>query len=238
MLIKLTNILSWGALAALLTALYITRNELGGVALLAPFLILSWLGGIVACILAFVAFFRTPEKRRAAITDEVIALFCVLAPLYGLMQGQGAPPIHDISTDLKNPPIFRAAPMGRPDFANPLSRETPDLAQIQARAYPDIKTLRFSEKPAPIFAALKSLLQQEGVSLTDMHESDGHLEGVATTFIMGFKDDIVFRLRPSRGGTALDMRSVSRIGVSDLGANASRIRKIREALQSRFSAAP
>jgi uncharacterized protein (DUF1499 family) len=58
------------------------------------------------------------------------------------------------------------------------------------------------------------------------------VEAVATTFWFGFRDDVVVRIRPgAAGGSRVDVRSVSRVGQSDLGANAARIGRILEGLK-------
>ncbi len=62
-----------------------------------------------------------------------------------------------------------------------------------------------------------------GLELVNEAPQSGMIEATATTFWFGFKDDLVVRIRPSGTGSVVDVRSVSRVGVSDLGANARRI---------------
>jgi uncharacterized protein (DUF1499 family) len=57
------------------------------------------------------------------------------------------------------------------------------------------------------------------------------IEATATTFWFGFKDDVVLRIRPTANGSIVDVRSVSRVGQSDLGANAKRIRAILRGIE-------
>jgi uncharacterized protein (DUF1499 family) len=71
-----------------------------------------------------------------------------------------------------------------------------------------------------------------GWQITARDDETGHIEAVATTRLMGFKDDLVFRIQPSETGSKLDMRSASRVGLSDIGANADRIRAFVAAYQA------
>jgi uncharacterized protein (DUF1499 family) len=53
----------------------------------------------------------------------------------------------------------------------------------------------------------------------------GRIEATATSRWFGFKDDVVVRIRPEGAGSRVDVRSMSRVGVGDLGANAERVRE-------------
>jgi uncharacterized protein (DUF1499 family) len=59
------------------------------------------------------------------------------------------------------------------------------------------------------------------------------VEATDTTFWFGFKDDVVVRVRAAEngGGSIVDVRSVSRVGQSDLGLNAKRIGSILDGLR-------
>jgi uncharacterized protein (DUF1499 family) len=60
----------------------------------------------------------------------------------------------------------------------------------------------------------------------------GRLEATATTRWFGFKDDVVVRIRPDATGSRVDVRSVSRVGKSDVGTNAARVRTFLARLAS------
>lgn len=90
-----------------------------------------------------------------------------------------------------------------------------------------IAPLRISGDPARAWQALVDHIRADG-TYTIVEELDGYLRAEARTRILRFVDDVQFQLRPDRGEIA--MRSASRIGYSDLGANRRRLEKLREAL--------
>lgn len=152
------------------------------------------------------------------------------------------PFIHDITTDTQNIPSFskavtdkRAAVKGvnALDYIGKKDERDNELYSVlQTRAYPDIRPLILSAGPDQVFGQALAIAEQSG---WDVHRQDiqgGIIEATATSFWYGFKDDMVIRIRASEGGgTILDMRSVSRVGKSDLGANAKRIRKFLDAVK-------
>ena len=69
-----------------------------------------------------------------------------------------------------------------------------------------------------------------GWQIVDANAREGRIEATATTFWFGFKDDVVVRIVPAPGGSRVDVRSVSRVGVSDVGANAKRVRDFLQKL--------
>ena len=73
------------------------------------------------------------------------------------------------------------------------------------------------------------VLAQQGLEVVNVDVDNGRVEAVATTFWFGFKDDLVVRIQPTHTGSKIDVRSVSRVGQSDLGANAARIAKFLQA---------
>jgi uncharacterized protein (DUF1499 family) len=160
------------------------------------------------------------------------ALFAVpgAALLLALTSGGDYPRIHDISTDTSDPPIFTAALQQRGAGANSLEINQDVIAQQQA-AFPDLQTL---VSPLSFDEAYNRALQVATDMGWDIYRQDrnaGVIEALDTTRIMAFKDDVVIRVRTSAQGTLLDLRSVSRVGQGDLGANAKRIRAFLEAFQ-------
>ena len=164
--------------------------------------------------------------------------------------GFQAPPIHDISTDLSDPPIFVFAQTERGPHENSLEHGGEALAEQQRAGYPQLAPLQLSASKAEIWTAVKAVINANNWRVLGEDKSRGHIEAVITTPLMGFADDIVIRIRaqaPSTetagdsGGHAklpvaesyiVDVRSVSRVGVSDLGANAARIEAFLKALQT------
>ncbi|MBN7798892.1 DUF1499 domain-containing protein [Parahaliea mediterranea] len=169
------------------------------------------------------------RRHRGALLTPVLAALPGSVLLATVLAGRGDhPPIHDISTDLTRPPVFSHAPALRGREANSLE-PNPQTHAAQRAAYADIQPLRSSLAPEAAYARAVTTAEQLGWEVVYQAPRKGELEAVATTPIMGFKDDVAIRLRPSGdGGTRVDLRSVSRVGVGDLGANAARIRAFIE----------
>jgi uncharacterized protein (DUF1499 family) len=70
-----------------------------------------------------------------------------------------------------------------------------------------------------------------GWKIVDMNKDAGRIEATDTTFWFGFRDDIVIRIEKNDSGSRLDIRSVSRVGISDIGTNAKRIRRFLKKMQ-------
>lgn len=158
------------------------------------------------------------------------------------------PPIHDISTDLENPPGFSQALVERRrqvEGANSVdltSKTVPDaewtgrwagrpVTEVQAEAYPHIDSIALQAEPESAFRAAMDAGRNMGWRITSSSEEAMMFEGTAETFWFGFEDDVVVRVAPREpSGSIVDIRSVSRVGVSDLGANAARI----EAFEARL----
>lgn len=160
--------------------------------------------------------------------NALIALPGALLMLSLLGTRGNLPPIHDITTDVENPPEFVAAQKERGPNANPLGIK-PDFIEQQKAAYPDLATLRSVLPADEAFTRALEVASALGWEVYHKNRGTGMIEAVATTGIMAFKDDIVIRVTSDGAGSALDLRSVSRVGVGDLGANAARIRAFQEA---------
>lgn len=138
------------------------------------------------------------------------------------------PPIHDISTDLVNPPEFRAAQQQRGPGENTLEYGGEALAEAQRRAYPDIQPIQTPLSQEEAFARSLETADSLGWTLLARDKEAGRIEAFDETTFFGFKDDVIIRITPTGTGSRIDVRSVSRVGASDLGANAARIRRFRE----------
>jgi hypothetical protein len=160
-------------------------------------------------------------------------------------QAQAVPPIHDISTDTENAPQFVAAVPLReaagatnpPEYvgAEPMPGN-PDqtIAEAQHAAYPDLQSIFIDADPGVVSTAILATIDEMGWDLIEASTTEGRFEATATTFWYGFNDDVVIRMDPQRDGAVrVDVRSKSRVGVSDVGANAARIRDFVAALQAR-----
>ena len=133
------------------------------------------------------------------------------------------PYIHDITTDTENPPRFVAVLPLRAGAENPAEYGGPELAKQQHDAYPDLKPGSVSSPPEAAFPLALQAATDMGWKIVDSDPKSLRIEATDTTWWFGFKDDIVVRLTPSPTGSRIDVRSVSRVGKSDVGTNARRI---------------
>ena len=148
-----------------------------------------------------------------------------------VVPGFGVPQIHDITTDPDDPPRFLAVMPLRGETANSLDYP-PETARAQREGYSDLSTVTMPGEPAALVERSREVAAELGWDIVDVDPDGGRLEASETTFWFGFIDDVVVRIRPAGGGSEIDVRSVSRVGVSDLGANAARIRRFINRLQS------
>ncbi len=164
----------------------------------------------------------TPHRLHLAIRSLALLPGSIL--LFTLLAGRGDyPAIHDITTDTADPPTFSEAVKIRGKSANTLEISA-DTIKLQTEAYPDVATFRSALSFEDAFTRAVEVAKDIGWEITLNQPDAGIIEAVDTTAVMAFKDDIVIRLRRSNGETLVDLRSASRVGVSDLGANSKRIR--------------
>lgn len=142
------------------------------------------------------------------------------------------PPIHDISTDTNDPPVFVAVLPLRAGAPNSAEYAGDSIASLQRAAYPDLQPVQLSEAPGAVYGRALRAAESMGWTMVASDPTAGRLEATATTTWFGFKDDVVIRLRAEGSGTRVDVRSVSRVGRSDVGANAARIRAYVKALNA------
>ena len=194
--------------------------------------------GLVAvgagCAIAAVLIARRrqlPNDLRAA---GIGLTLCLLAVGYMGMQLQAAlsaPPIHHISTDTGEPPQFIEIPALRGAGSNPLDYDAETIAPLQAEAFPWVMPLRLRVTPEAAFAKARAALKDMGMEIVAEHPQQGLIEATATTFWFGFKDDVAVRVRPHPQGALVDVRSISRVGIGDMGLNAERIGEILRRLK-------
>ena len=170
------------------------------------------------------------ELRGSGGIDPFLAAFG--GPFALRRVAQSVPPIHDISTDTADPPIFVAVLPRRAGAANPVEYGGETIAAQQRKAYPDVQPLHLPAPPPQAFERALGAARAMGWEIVDAQPGEGRIEATATTAWFGFKDDVVVRIRPAAGGSVVDVRSLSRVGRSDLGANAKRIRSYLERLSA------
>lgn len=203
----------------------------------AIFGLLRWvvIGSVASMILGLVAVIW--NHRRGTRRMLGAALIVLVAGLglsaqfgYWLMTARSVPPIHDITTDTENPPQFVDIVALRADAPNPPDYAGPETAEQQRAAYPDLQPIRLPESPDRVFAAALTVVESLGWALVAQVPDEGRIEATDTTRYFGFADDVVIRIRRAGDVTVVDVRSKSRIGMSDLGTNARRIQAFRDGL--------
>lgn len=215
---------------------------------------------ILAAVALIAALIRSPRIGVGA------AIAALLIPAVGLGYMQyvrsrtaAIPPIHDVATNVEDPPVFSQALMREREAsgANPIQALNTPLASIEAyqgprfadrharsvgdlgrEAYPDLRPVTVSAAPQRLFAVLREEANERGWTVVTDDPAAGAFEATAQTFWFGFKDDVAVRVRSTAtpGQLQIDARSASRVGLSDMGANAARLRDyladVSEALNS------
>ena len=174
---------------------------------------------------------NTLTLASAAITVALSAVALGL-PLSMLSKGKSVPPIHDISTDLINPPEFVAIAPLRADAPNPIAYAGEATAAQQRQGYPELKTLSYLQSKAELVNAVEQAATNLGWELANTDTSEGVVEATDTTMWFGFEDDVVVRITDIGNKRLVDIRSKSRVGGSDLGKNAERIHGFIKELDS------
>jgi uncharacterized protein (DUF1499 family) len=209
----------------------------------AGFTMLRWAayGGLAAAACAIVAI-AIPKTRSGAVGGLLLSICLGLGVAYlpwSLMQqARALPPIHDITTDLSEPPAFQAILPLRAAASNPAEYGGPEVAAAQRKAYPDIRPLELASSPEVAFGHALTVARAMGWQVVAADPGQGRIEATATTLWFGFKDDIAVRVKPGATGSRVDVRSVSRVGKSDLGTNAKRIQEYLAKVQANQSVKP
>jgi uncharacterized protein (DUF1499 family) len=188
--------------------------------------IAAWIGG------------RRKRVRTGWPTGLALVTSLLFAGYFGNMifTARTMPAIHDVATDLDDLPQFsrltvRADNLDKiPDQGRADLKALPPEERWKAlhrQAYGDLKPLRLSGSPQAVLQQAQQLARDRGWTIAAVDPAAGMLEATATTRFFRFKDDVVVRVRPDPalpGGSIVDMRSISRVGVSDVGVNARRVR--------------
>lgn len=224
-----------GLMVALRTDMIGFRTVFEQLALAVPAL---GVGGI-ALILAGVALLvmRAPMSGLIGLFVGLVSIAMAAGPIEMRKQAGLVPAIHDITTDTENPPQFIQTAALRTADENPAAYDRDQTAQ-QRDAYPDLRPIYLAASPDAAFNACLTAAKQQGLTIVAQDMATGHIEASATTLWFGFVDDVVFRIAASsEGGAVVDIRSKSRVGMSDVGANAARIRQLRDRIEVAIGAA-
>jgi len=195
----------------------------------AGFSILRWgtYAALGAAALALVALLVPKLRARGGVMLAfalAVGVGAAAVPLYWLQQARALPPINDITTDTATPPAFVAILPLRASAPVASSYAGEATANAQRAAYPDIAPIVVAKERAAAFDAALAAARSMGWTIVAADAAAGRIEATATTPWFGFSDDIVIRVAPAERGSRIDVRSVSRVGRSDLGANAKRVR--------------
>jgi uncharacterized protein (DUF1499 family) len=181
-------------------------------------------GALALLVLLVVPRWRT--RSWIPVAALVLAAVAVVPPLLLVKQAKSFPYIHDITTDAFDPPVFVALLEERTKAPNGAAYGGMEIAAQQQKGYPDIKSLIVKAPPKDAMQRAIDAARKLDWEIVSSDAASGRIEATATTTWFGFKDDVVVRVRPEPdGGSRVDVRSVSRVGDSDLGANAKRIRE-------------
>ena len=169
-----------------------------------------------------------------AVTGLLIGLVLIAYPVYVGVKAYKLPAIYDITTDPIDPPRFDAIARLRPRDANPVTYAGLYTAEQQRTAYSDIEPDMTSVSPQEAYDAAMKVITKRKWHVVDARPPqgtaprDGLIEAIARTPILGFRDDVAVRVRATHEGARIDVRSASRYGRHDLGANAARVRALIE----------
>jgi uncharacterized protein (DUF1499 family) len=181
----------------------------------------------VALFIGFAWHPRHRTERRGLSTGMLMAAIPLAIAAYLYSIGGSAPIIHDISTDTVRPPEYLAAAKQREPDDNPLVWSE-SVGQAQRESYHDLHSIESALTVEQALERAGQVAQELGWEIIDRESRAGYLEAVDTSFWFGFKDDIVIRVEPGTSGSVIDLRSTSRVGRGDLGANARRIKQFIE----------
>ncbi len=188
----------------------------------------------IALILALVSLFLGRGGRSGARGKALLGLAIALVYVGFIgsrpLLAEDVPPLHDITTDLANPPEFATLRLRADNLAGV---GTPgNWRKMHAQAYPDLRSVTIARPVAAVTADAVRLAEEAGWEVVTSDTAAGRVEATASVSYIRFHDDVVIRIAPLADGTGsrVDMRSVSRVGIGDFGINARRIRTFLDAL--------
>jgi hypothetical protein len=237
------------SLAATLIAVILVRSGaldiVPALSTLAGALVLACVAILVALGAGVVIWREGVGGGRQAATALFIGFALIAYPLYLGIKASRLPAIYDITTDPIDPPQFDAIARLRPRDANPITYAGLYTAEQQHAAYSDIEPDDTNSTPQEAYDAAMKVITKRKWRVVDARPPqgplpriidtrtpqgaaarDGIIEAVARTPILGFRDDVVVRVRATADGARIDVRSASRYGRHDLGTNAKRVRNL------------
>ncbi len=222
------------AAQVVIISLLLHRFDLLGTKVATNLLGFGALGGLLALALAGISLVRIWGQGLLggghAIAGAAIGLALLAGPLWYLPDLLTRPKINDITTDSQSPPQFEQISAIRDKDANPTAYSADELAEIQMQAYPDIRPMVLERSAEETYDLTHEAVTKLDWEIVNERKPDGNqsgqIEAVAKTLLMGYADDIVIRVSAGKGEAKIDVRSASRYGEHDFGANARRIRRL------------
>lgn len=211
--------------------------------------VLTILGlGLLALLLALLV--RPRRGWKSALVAILIPAVFVATSASMMAKSKDVPPIHDVATNPQDPPTFsksildaraemdanpiepmtvplREMPKYKPMASSPRLAKSIDksVGELGLAANPTVRPLTLAASPAQAFDRALATAKKQGWAVVRQDRSTGAIEATAETFWFGFKDDVAIRIRPAGGGSVVDVRSTSRVGLGDIGANGKRVAK-------------
>jgi len=250
------------SLAATFIAIIIVRSGaldiVPALSTLAGALVLAVVAILMALGAGIVIWFQGCSGVRQALFAILIGCALIAYPAYLGVKAYKLPSIYDITTDPIDPPQFDAIARLRPRDANPVTYQGLYAAELQHTAYSDIEPEETSATPQEAYDAAMKVITRRRWRIVDSRPpqpaapaparganarqprdeaaSDAVIEAVARSLILGFREDVVVRIRATSDGTRIDVRSASRYGRNDLGSNAARVRDLIGSIDDILSA--
>lgn len=223
-----------GLLAILLGPLVIQAGLLSAFTGFRLFLV-GGLCGLLALLLGLIGLWRTRaaagrEGRGRALRGALLGAAALAVIVLAAGSAGDLPRINDITTNPDDPPLFTHAAQLAGNEGRDLAYPGASFADQQRAGYPDLASLRLAAAPPDVFPRALAAAQALGWEITYQDADAGVFEATQTSRIFRFVDDICVRLRPDGDVTVVDVRSKSRVGRGDMGANAKRIRDFQTQL--------
>ena len=204
-------------------------------------LALAGLAGLLAIISRGVIWFNGDSGAGHAVIALLLGVMLLAYPAYLGTKAYRLPAIYDVTTDPLDPPRFEAVARLRSREANPPAYGGLATYALQKKAYPDIEPVDVSVNAQAAYDVAMAVVTKRKWRVVDARppqagRREGRIEAIAQSFIMGFRDDVVIRVRPTGNATArIDVRSSSRYGYHDLGDNASRVTALTDEIDDAAS---
>ncbi|MDX2224419.1 MAG: DUF1499 domain-containing protein [Rhodospirillaceae bacterium] len=194
------------------------------------------IGGLVCLVSLAVSIGRHKgeafTRNATALVGVVVGLIVFAIPA-SMLTG-GYPSIHEVSTDLDNPPVFvdilplRQGAPNPPEYVavlkSPQSGQDLNVPELQKQAFPDLVPVKLDVPPAQAFDQALAAVNAMKWTLVAAKPDDGRIEAYDKTAWFGFIDDVVIRVTSDGTGSRIDVRSKSRLGFGDVGKNGKRVR--------------